>query len=695
MEDTVRVRRNPIRNHRFPQQRIWPYYLCLIACLISFTIQCSIAQDWKPLTNAAPASIQIMVQMTDGTILAQSYDDGQSWMKLTPDASGSYVNGTWTMLAPELLPRFYFASQVLPDGRYWLVGGEYTGPGLLPNWGNRGEIYDPVTNKWTAIASFPAQPSCPYLYYVAGNQTAGSTRIRHIYPQTKGIQKGWAVFGQGIPDGATVVSVDDDSIRISAAATQTLTGNTIIFNNYFELTACFGDDPSMLLPGGKILTGFLAGNSTWLYDVRSNSWSATGSKVYNDPSDEEGWAKLPNGNVLTYDLFKSIDPLGDGSNQANGMYAEEYNPNTASWSGISPSDGSARGSIPQLSSVEVGYELGPMLRLQDGRVLVIGATQHTGIYNPSTNTWAAGPDIMGTLSNSANPRGRSAPFGADDAPAAELPNGHVIFAADAGPSPVAASGNITSGSPVITGIPSTALLQVYWSVSGNGIPGNAQIASIDSKHQVTLNASATATVTADAITFGGVFSNPTQLFDFNPSTNTIAPLSTPIPDGNLPYQPAYPTRMLTLPTGQVMFSDGGAQAWIYTASGSAKPELRPAIGSVTYEGKGVFKLSGTQLNGQSAGAAYGDDDQMDSNYPLVRFTATDGSGKVYYGKTTNWSSFAVGGGPSATETVNFTLNAAMTKAGKYSMEVIGAGIASAPRLFNITQAEISKHSEQD
>jgi hypothetical protein len=95
------------------------------------------------------------------------------------------------------------------------------------------------------------------------------------------------------------------------------------------------------------------------------------------------------------------------------------------------------------------------------------------------------------------------------------------------------------------------------------------------------------------------------------------------------------------------------------------------------------------LNGQSAGAAYGDDDEMDANYPLVRFTARDGSGRVFYGKTTDWSSVAVGGG-SATETVNFTLNAQMTKPGKYAMEVIGAGIASPPSVIEITRAEIGK-----
>ena len=672
-------------------------FLCvqLIPVLTLCFANRAFAKDWKPLANVAPASIQIMVQMTDGTILVQSYDDGQTWMKLTPDAYGSYVNGTWTTLGKEITPRLYFASQVLPDGRYWLVGGEYTGPGLLPNWGASSEIYDPVTNKWTAAAPFPSMPNCPQIYYVSGNQTAGSTKITNVYPQTQGLQVGWNVYGTGIPAGATIVAIENKSIRISAAATQTIAGNTVVFDQYYTLSACFGDDPSILLPNNEILAGFLVANSTWIYNVESNSWRETGSKVYNDSSDEEGWAKLPNGDVINYDLFKSIDPLGDGSNEANGMYAEIYNQKAGTWFGISPSDGTAHGTIPQLSSVDVGYELGPIIRLQDGRVLVIGATQHTGIYDPKTNTWSAGPDIMGTLSNAVNVNGTAAPFGADDAPAAILPNGHVIFAADAGPSPVNISANLTSGSPAITGIPSTALLQVYWSVYGPGIPNGAYIVSVDSANQVTINAPATATLTGDAISFGGTFSNPTQIFDFNPSNDQISALTPTIPDPNLPYQGAYPTRMLALPTGQIMFSDGGPQAFVFTPDGSPKPELRPAIKDVDYRGKGNFILTGTQLNGQSAGAAYGDDDQMDTNYPLVRFTATDGSGKVFYGKTTNWSSVAVGGGPEADETVNFTLNAAMTKPGRYELEVIGAGLASFPIYVNITQAEISKKGGDD
>ena len=475
------------------------------------------------MTNPAPASIQIMVQMTDGTILAQSYDDAQSWMKLTPDALGSYINGTWTNLASASIPRLYFASQILPDGRFWMVGGEYTGPGLLPNWGASGEIYDPVLNTWTPITPFPAQSNCPQLNYVSGDLTMGSNTITNVYPQTTGLTVGWKVSGAGIQAGTTILGTTATTIVMSLPATQTLTASEVDFNHNYRLTACFGDDPSMLLPGGQILAGFLTARSTWIYNVATNSWTATGNKAYNDRSDEEGWAKLPNGNVLTYDLFKSIDPLGNGSNNATGMYAEIYNTAAGTWSGISPSDGTALGTIPQLSSVQTGYELGPVMRLQDGRVFVIGATPHTAIYNPATNTWAAGPDIIGSLN------GTPTPFGADDAPAAILPNGHVIFGADAGPSPVVTTGNITNGSSVITNIPSTAVFQLFWGISGAEIPAGAYIQSIDSTTQVTINGppgndKATATIAGDSLTFGEIFSNPTQLFDFNPTTPTRSAL---------------------------------------------------------------------------------------------------------------------------------------------------------------------------
>lgn len=628
---------------------------------------------WQQLTNQAPsgpAGIQLMIQGTDGSILVQAYD-GQTWMKLTPDNKGSYLNGTWTTLAPEPVARLYFASQIMPDGRLFVAGGEYSGPALQPNWSNTGEIYDPLANTWTPIAPYPSQPDCPYIFYVSGNTTSGSAQITGIYPYTTGLFAGEGVFGFGIPNAATIVSIDSPTqITISAPATQTTTADSIFLSAYYQLTACLGDDPSTLLSSKKILVGNLSDPSTFIYDARSNSWSPSGTKVYPDSSDEEGWARTSEGTLITYDLFQSI--------ATNGSYAEEYHPKSGMWTSISPSDGTAKGTIPQLSSTALGYELGPLLRLQDGRVFALGANQHTAFYNPATNTWAAGPDTIGTLN------GIPSPFGADDAPGAILPNGHVIYAADAGVSGFTSSGNIASGSAVITGIPSTAILQFLWSVNGAGIPGGAYIVSVDSPTQVTISSPATATTTGDAISWGGTFSNPTELFDFDPWTNTISQVTSSLPDGNLPYQGSYPSRMLILPTGQLLFSDASSQLWVYTSSGRPSPSLRPIITDVRYLGDGRFRLTGFQLNGQSAGAAYGDDDQMDSNYPIIRMVTS--SGNVFYARTSDWSKIAVGN--AGRETVDFKLNPAVTH-GDYALIVSGAGISSFPTFIHITEGELN------
>lgn len=359
------------------------------------------------------------------------------------------------------------------------------------------------------ITPYPSQPSFPQISYVSGNLTSGRPHITGIYPYTNGLVAGCGVGAIGIPAGATIVSIDSATqITISANATATRTASEVDFNRRYTLTACLGDDPSILLPGGNLLVGDLVNGNTLIYNPGTDSWAESGTKVYPDQSDEEGWAKVTNGTVLTYDLFHSI--------ATGGSYAEIYNPATGEWSGVSPSDATATGFIPQLSSDAFGDELGPLLRLQDGRMLVIGATEHTALFTPSTTTWAAGPDISDTLS------GNPSPFGADDAPAAILPNGHVIFAADAGLSGFTSAGNITNGSNIITNIPSTAILQPGWGVSGTGIPGGTRITSVDSASQVHISTSATATVVGDAVAWGGPSAHrpsflisiqaPTQLF---------------------------------------------------------------------------------------------------------------------------------------------------------------------------------------
>jgi len=500
-------------------------------CALSLSTQ---AASWTKLTNAAPGYTNTMLQLPDGRIMVLSDNDHQTWYFLKPDANGSYINGTWSSSAAMGTARLYFTSNVLPNGKLWVLGGEYSGTPLTQNTTNTAEIYDPAANTWTAAATFP-QPN-------------------------------------------------------------------------------YGDVPSSMVktPSGlRILAGYIFGPQSYLYDYVANTWAATGTKLRSDSSDEEGWVKLPDGRVLSYDIFSNIP--------TNGNHAQIYNPATGTWTDAS------NGIIPALSSSAVGYELGPSLRLQDGRVLVIGATQHTALYTPSTNTWAAGPDIL-SGANSVTYTG-STTYGADDAPGAILPNGHVLFAADQGPIKL--------------------------------------------------------------------FSGPTKLFDFNPSTSTLSDVTATFnaavtaagATNNLAGNPSYITRMIMLPTGQLLFSDSSSRLWVYTPDPGIVASARPIINSVAYNGSGVFTLTGKQINGQSAGSSYGDDVQNDSNYPIIRLT--NSTGKVFYCKTYNWSSVDVAGG---TGTVNFTLNTAVNTtltAGNYLLTLSGAGIQSAPLSITITSGEVS------
>jgi len=147
--------------------------------------------------------------------------------------------------------------------------------------------------------------------------------------------------------------------------------------------------------------------------------------------------------------------------------------------------------------------------------------------------------------------------------------------------------------------------------------------------------------------------------------------------------------MLVLPTGQLLLSDSSNQLYVYTPRGSAPAWLRPAIFDVDYRGDGEFKLTGIRLNGQSAGASYGDDDEMDENYPIVRLESPT-TGNVYYCRTTNWDSVRVGG--NRPETVDFTLNPAVTP-GRYELTVVGAGVASQPVPIRIRADELVEHGE--
>jgi hypothetical protein len=109
---------------------------------------------WTPLTNQSPdPNNGVMLLMTDGTVICHTTSggnlgDGTIFDRLTPDSTGSYINGIWSTISPMITERYSFSSAVLKDGRIYAAGGEYGTDGTQN--GYHGEVYDPTTDTWTA-----------------------------------------------------------------------------------------------------------------------------------------------------------------------------------------------------------------------------------------------------------------------------------------------------------------------------------------------------------------------------------------------------------------------------------------------------------------------------------------------------------------------------------------------------------------
>jgi hypothetical protein len=161
--------------------RIIALYVALTSTILLGGAVPSGAASWTQLTNVAPDYAGTMLLLTDATVMVQGYTPGNNWMRLTPDRTGSYINGTWSALASMSIPRLYYASHVLPSGKVWLLGGEYSGFGLPPNWTNTGEMYDPVSNTWSPIAPHPEAQfgDDPTMLVRNGKILAGSLTTRN------------------------------------------------------------------------------------------------------------------------------------------------------------------------------------------------------------------------------------------------------------------------------------------------------------------------------------------------------------------------------------------------------------------------------------------------------------------------------------------------------------------------------------
>ena len=169
----------------------------------------------------------------------------------------------------------------------------------------------------------------------------------------------------------------------------------------------------------------------------------------------------------------------------------------------------------------------------------------------------------------------------------------------------------------------------------------------------------------------------THFFEFTTS-NTINQVSD---DPFASNENASRDAFLMLPNGQAMTIPYTNVVEFYTATGSANPAWAPTIStapSCVAPGN-AYILNGVQLNGLSQGAAFGDELQSATSYPLVRIV-NNATQHVFYARTFGHSTMSIAQGqPGST---NFQV-APATETGPSMLYAVANGIASAGRPITV------------
>jgi hypothetical protein len=188
----------------------------------------------------------------------------------------------------------------------------------------------------------------------------------------------------------------------------------------------------------------------------------------------------------------------------------------------------------------------------------------------------------------------------------------------------------------------------------------------------------------------GTFPPPTHFFEVAYGTNNITQVADPSPS-DVAATNSYQWNFLVLPTGQILACETDfPNVWIYTPSGTPDPSWVPVVTGVVpnqffYFTGFTYVVSGNQLNGLSQGAAYGDDVQSATNYPLVQIVNAT-TGHVFYARTLGPSSSGIG--PEESELgisfTHFTVpNKSAIESGYSYLYVVVNGIVSNPLLIYI------------
>lgn len=372
-------------------------------------------------------------------------------------------------------------------------------------------------------------------------------------------------------------------------------------------------DGKVMIDGGEY--NFFVGaesNQGAIYDPLANTWTSV--------SPPAGWSKI--GDASSVVLADGTFMLGNCCGVSQALLDET----TLSWSitGTGKADPNS----------EEGWTL-----LPNGKVLTadVSSEPNSELYNPNRGSWSTAGLLLSDLI------ARS-----EIGPQILRPDGTVFVA---GASQHTAIYNIRSKT---------------WS-AGPDFPviGGQQVDVADGPASLLTNGDVLLAASP------GVFNAPVTflVWDGTAFTAVVGP-------PNAANDSSYNMRLLMLPTGQVLETDGSNDVEIFTPRVRVNHRIAPVIGSVptTLSPGNTYTISGVRFNGVSQANAYGDDAQMASNYPLVRITNV-ASGHVVYARTHDHSFMGVDS--RATVSTMFDVPATI-EAGPSMLEVVANGIPSAP-----------------
>jgi len=292
------------------------------------------AQLWNPNTGTftpIPNNVTNMfcnaaVVLADGRVLA--IGGHADWGVGVRNADiFNPITKQWTFVAPMHYARWYPTATVLPDGRVFTISGSDTCESCIVS---IPEIYDPVSNSWTALTSAPFSVALyPFMFVLPDGRLleAGATRalvgtrVLNINTQT------WTVVDPNPRDGHTAVMYEPGKIMKSGSAADVNVSTAPAASTTFTL--------DMTQP--------------------SPTWQQTPNMAFRRAY--HNLTLLPDGTVLA----TGGGSTKDGVNYANSVLAAEiWSPVTKTWS--------------TLASMQTGrlYH-GTSVLLLDGRVLVAGS----------------------------------------------------------------------------------------------------------------------------------------------------------------------------------------------------------------------------------------------------------------------------------------------------------------------------------